>query len=192
MVAGMFAKTAILALYQRIFSISRRSHILVLSGMAFIVVFYISTLIVLAAGCTPRSRDYAMGGWLSPQSLARCHKYSPATAAATGVVGAVIDIYILLLPLFFVWELQTSTKHKIGLAAIFILGSSYVSGPFPLALLNMMLSCLTIPQSVCILHSQFLLSLQYDCDTRERPDMGHNADLGLGVCQSPHPRPRTD
>lgn len=132
MVAAMFAKTAILALYQRIFSPSRRSHMLILSGMAFIVVFYISVLIIMAAGCTPKTGDYAMGGWLSMQYNNRCTKYSSPTTAASGVVGAVIDIYILLLPLFFVWELQTSTKRKAGLAAIFTVGASYVLGALSL------------------------------------------------------------
>lgn len=124
MVAAMFIKTAILALYRRIFSPSRRSHIMILSGMAFIVVFYISVLIVMAVGCTPKSEDYALGGWLSVQYSVRCNKYNPATAAAIGLVGAVIDVYILVLPLFFVWKLQTSTKRKAGLAAVFLVGSS--------------------------------------------------------------------
>lgn len=124
MVAAMFAKTSILALYRRIFSPSHRSNVLILSGMAFIVIFYISMLIVMAVGCTPHAADYVTGGWLSPQQIARCQRYSPATTAASGVVGAAIDVYILLLPLFFVKELQISTKRKAGLAAIFIVGSS--------------------------------------------------------------------
>lgn len=124
MVAAMFAKAAVLALYQRIFSPSRRSHALILSGMAFTVMSYISMLIVLAAGCTPRAGDYIGGSLLSPQYIQRYNMYNPATTAASGVVGAVIDIYILLLPLFFVFQLHTSRSRKVGLAAIFVVGSS--------------------------------------------------------------------
>lgn len=123
----MFAKTGILALYRRIFSPLRCANVLILSGMVFIVLFYISMLIVVAVGCTPKPADFAKGGWLSPIYHQRCYHYNHGTTAASGVVGAVIDIYILILPLFLVWELRTSTKRKTGLAAIFIVGSSYVS-----------------------------------------------------------------
>lgn len=128
MVAAMFAKTAILAFYRRVFGPSRRSRALIFSGMAFTVVLYISILIVVAVGCVPKPADWATGlmgsGWLSPQYLERMDKYSGPTTAASGVGGAVIDIYILLLPLFFVSELQISRSRKAGLAAVFILGSS--------------------------------------------------------------------
>lgn len=56
----------------------------------------------------------------------RCKKYNPSITAVIGVIGAVIDIYILVIPIFFVWALQISRSRKAGLAAIFLLGSSYV------------------------------------------------------------------
>lgn len=127
LVASTFAKTSILAIYERIFSPSRRFHILILSGIIFNIVLYISLIIVTAWACTPKSEDYATGGWLSPKVADRCTRYTSKTMAASGVVGAVVDVYILLLPLFFVLNLHTSTRHKAGLAAIFILGSAYVS-----------------------------------------------------------------
>lgn len=120
----MFVKAAILALYRRIFSPSRRYHALILSGMAFTFASYTAVLIVLAVGCTPKSKDYASGGWLSLQYRARCNKYNPASTAASGVIGAVIDVYILLLPLFFISQLQTPKRRKAGLATIFVVGSS--------------------------------------------------------------------
>lgn len=128
MVAAMFAKTAILAFYRRIFGLSRRSRILILPGLAFTVVMYLAILIVVAVGCVPQPADWATGlmgsGWLSPQYLERMEKYSAPTTAASGIGGAVIDIYILLLPLLFVSQLQISRSRKAGLAAVFILGSS--------------------------------------------------------------------
>ena len=143
-VAAMFAKTAILALYWRIFSPSRRSRILILSGMAFTFIFYISVLIILAVRCTPTPGDYAHGGWISPQSIKRCNRYSAAATETSAVAGAVIDIFILLLPLFFVLQLQTSTKRKAGLAAIFMIGSSYAWNPLTSNLICLILSWLTI------------------------------------------------
>lgn len=124
MVAAMFVKAAILALYRRIFSPSRRYHALILLGMAFTFASYISVLVSLAVGCIPRSGDYASGGWLSLPYRERCNQYNPGITAASGVVGAVIDIYILLLPLFFISQLQTSKRRKAGLAAIFAVGAS--------------------------------------------------------------------
>lgn len=129
--ASIFVKTAILALYQRIFSPARRSRVLILSGMIFTVVFYLVILVIVAVGCTPKSEDYIVGplgerftGWLSLTYSARCNKYSPSTTATLGVVGSVLDLYILVIPLFFVWELHTSSRRKAGLAAIFIVGAS--------------------------------------------------------------------
>lgn len=95
--------------------------------MIFTVGFYVSVLILSAVACTPKSEDYGSGGWLSPRVSERCKRYDSGVSAISGVVGALVDIYILLLPLFFVLHLHTSKRRKAGLAVIFIVGSAYVS-----------------------------------------------------------------
>lgn len=133
MAASIFVKTSILALYRRIFSPARRSNLMILGAMGFILAFYTSMIVALAVGCTPRPQDYVPGplgtaftGWKSTTYSARCNKFNPGITAALGVVGAAVDLYILVIPLFFISELHISSRRKIGLAAIFTIGASYV------------------------------------------------------------------
>lgn len=128
----MFIKLAVLALYRRIFGPVRLANSLILSGMAFTAVFYLATIILFCAGCIPRAEDYPTGGWLSLNYDVRCAKLSAPVAAACGIVGAVLDCYILVIPLFFVWGLHMSTRHRIGVASIFFTGAMYVFSRYAL------------------------------------------------------------
>lgn len=127
----MFIKIAILALYKRIFGHVTLANTLILSGVAFVCVFYIAMVSSLAAACIPHSQDYAEGGWSSASYTTRCQRYSIPLSATTGIVGAIIDIYILIVPQFFIWGLQTSRKRKASVSLVFIIGSAYVECPSP-------------------------------------------------------------
>ncbi|ROV92952.1 hypothetical protein VSDG_06388 [Cytospora chrysosperma] len=120
----MFIKIAILALYKRIFGHVTLANTLILSGVAFVCVFYIAMVSSLAAACIPHSQDYAEGGWSSASYTTRCQRYSIPLSATTGIVGAIIDIYILIVPQFFIWGLQTSRKRKASVSLVFIIGSA--------------------------------------------------------------------
>lgn len=121
--AAMFVKMAVLALYKRIFGPVRLANTLIWSGLVFTCLFYTSLVISFAATCIPRASDYATGGWLSLTYDARTNKYSAPLAAVCGIVGAVLDVYILLIPLYFVWNLRMSPRNKVGVGAIFFTGS---------------------------------------------------------------------
>lgn len=118
--SAMFAKTAILALYRRIFSPVRLANILIFSGITFTIVSYVAIAIGLGVGLAPRSNDHVPGGELSAQYSERAVRFSTPLSAACGVIGAIIDIYVVIVPLFFIWHLHTPMKRKVGLSAILV------------------------------------------------------------------------
>ena len=121
----MLIKASILFLYRRLFQISMTASVLIWIGLFVDIVFYLATFILFLVGCIPRpDDDQGFGGWLSLTFAARCNKMSTPTAAATGIVGSVLDIYILIIPLIMVAGLRASWKKKAGIFAIFITGSS--------------------------------------------------------------------
>lgn len=113
---------AVLALYKRIFGPVRLANALIWSGLVFTLLFYMALIIAFAATCIPRASDYATGGWLSLTYDIRAYKYSAPLAATCGIVGAILDIYILVIPLYFVWNLKMSARNKAGVGAIFFTG----------------------------------------------------------------------
>ncbi|KAK8080336.1 integral membrane protein (Pth11) [Apiospora hydei] len=123
-VAAMCIKGSLLALYRRLFKPSRAANILIWGGLAFNIVFYLVVTVVLLAFCIPRAEDYPLGGWLSLQYSNRCYQVDGHITGVSGIVGSVIDFYIMGVPLIVSWGLRTSRKRKIGLSAIFVLASA--------------------------------------------------------------------
>lgn len=118
----MFVKMAVLALYKRIFGPVRLANVLIWSGLVFTLLFYMSLIIAFAATSIPRAEDAATGFWLSLQYDDRANRWANPLAAACGIVGALLDVYILVVPLYFVWNLRMSYRNKAGVAAIFFTG----------------------------------------------------------------------
>ncbi|CAG9945148.1 unnamed protein product [Clonostachys rosea f. rosea IK726] len=118
----MLIKTAILALYLRIFSPSPVAKQLLWIGIAVTAVFYLTSMSVFLGHCVPRPADFASGGYLSLQTSARCFKVSGPVSLASGIVGTIIDFYVLVLPVVFLWSLRTSFKKKAGIAGVFLAG----------------------------------------------------------------------
>lgn len=98
------------------------ANTLTLCGSLVTVLCYLATTIVILASCIPRASDDALGGWLSPANAARCNKIDGPFTAAVGIVGVILDYYILCVPLIFIWGLQISPKRKIGVSAVFLVG----------------------------------------------------------------------
>lgn len=121
-ISALSAKTAILVLYRRIFSPVHLANILILSSIAFTVVFYVSMAVAFIVGVVPRSVDYS--AYLPAADVERALRLSPPLTATCGLVGLLIDVYILVVPFFFIWDLNIPVKRKIGMSAIFITGST--------------------------------------------------------------------
>ena len=113
-------KLAILLLYQRVFVTRRWTSLdwVIKIMLVVIILFYVSTTFVKIFSCTPRAKiwDSTVPG--SCINIAR-------VLVANGIFNVVTDSLILLIPTRSVWNLQMSTKKKIGVVAIFSVGSMY-------------------------------------------------------------------
>lgn len=116
----MFVKVTLLTLYFRLFSPNPKARIAIWLGIVLISVFYIITVILDLVQCIPRKGDE--GRWLGEKARTRCGQPSLNISTAQGVVSAVSDVYILIIPLRLVWSLHVTTKRKIGVSVIFLTG----------------------------------------------------------------------
>lgn len=118
----MAVKSTLLVLYLRIFSPHPRSRRMIYSGLSFIVVFYIISIIVTLGSCLPRAGE---GGWESPIHGERCRDEDERFAEVQGVIGAITDIYVLIVPLTMISDLRLSRRRKFGVFGVFLTGSMY-------------------------------------------------------------------
>lgn len=110
------ARMSVLLLYRRIFSLSNRYFRVAWWICACIVLGY---FFVLLGGsftqCSPRPISTL---WRDP---AKCHG-SNKPLMIMGFLNAVIDIYVLVLPIRQVWKLQMSFGRKLIVCGLFALG----------------------------------------------------------------------
>ncbi|KAI0552506.1 hypothetical protein F4679DRAFT_534337 [Xylaria curta] len=117
-VAILLVKTAILIEWIRVFvPLPRRTwfYWTCLSILGINILFYIAVLISWALACRPFSRFW--------------NKIIPGqcidikiVALVTAVIDLILDIATLLLPQRIIWNLNMSTKRKLGISAVFTVG----------------------------------------------------------------------
>ena len=115
------AKLAILYIYRRVF-VPRRWGIFdwtLRIFMAILVLFYLATFLVKIWECNPRERiwDRSIPG--------KCVNVS-SLLNVSGLFNTLTDIIILLIPIKSVWNLNMTTKRKVGVVAAFTVGFTYV------------------------------------------------------------------
>lgn len=113
----MFNKVSILALYLRIFSLSnpvRRGSKLLIS---VVVLWSVASILMTILQCVP-----IKASWDDRVSNASCLN-DTAIWYQYAVINITTDIMILLLPVRDVLRLQTRIKQKLGLLAMFSLGT---------------------------------------------------------------------
>ena len=120
-------KLAILMLYQRVFVTRLWTSLdwVIKFTLVAIILFYTSTTFIKIFSCTPRAKilDSTVPGTCI--NIAR-------VLVANGIFNVVTDSLILLIPMKSVWNLQMSYKKKIGVIAIFSVGSMYDCPAFKL------------------------------------------------------------
>lgn len=111
------AKLAILYIYRRVF-VPRRWGIFdwtLRIFMAILVLFYVATFLVKIWECNPRERiwDRSIPG--------KCVNVA-SLLNTSGLFNTLTDIIILLIPIKSVWNLNMTTKRKMGVVAAFTVG----------------------------------------------------------------------
>ncbi|KAJ8125490.1 hypothetical protein O1611_g8149 [Lasiodiplodia mahajangana] len=112
------SKLSILLLYNRLFSVSAKFHRHVIILSCVVIGYWIGTTIADLLNCIPIKYT-----WVNSLADPRyCINYN-IFWLATGVVEAFIDVLILLLPIEVVLKLHLSTKKKIAVSSVFIVGA---------------------------------------------------------------------
>lgn len=116
-----FTKLSILLLYSRIFSPRRFSplNIAIRSFQAILILFYIALTIVKIWECNPRARIWN-------KSVKGTCIDIPSLLNTSGLFNTLSDLVILLVPLRSVWNLKMRLKKKLGVIAVFSVGTMYV------------------------------------------------------------------
>ncbi|KAL8736913.1 MAG: hypothetical protein Q9181_002209 [Wetmoreana brouardii] len=111
------AKLSLLWLYLEVFRPNRQLRYAIYFGMTFTTLFYTSTFIAFCILAVPRPGESWIGTLLS-DGVAQLIPLS----IVQGAVNIATDLYIFLLPIPGVLQLQYSTKKKVGVCAIFMTG----------------------------------------------------------------------
>ncbi|KUI57753.1 hypothetical protein VP1G_10974 [Cytospora mali] len=115
----MAVKSTLLVFYLRVFAPDPRAKAMVWFGLSFNIVFYTISVIVALIACIPHTGD---GGWMSSASTKRCASENQRFTEVQGVVGALTDLYVLLVPMTLLARLHLSRKRKIGVYGVFLTG----------------------------------------------------------------------
>ncbi|KAI2642062.1 hypothetical protein GGS21DRAFT_501001 [Xylaria nigripes] len=119
----VFTKLSIVLFYRRVFTghvFTAISSVLLVIISCWGVSFFFATLLE----CNPVSEAWhSLYG--TPQHNARCYQYLPMFIA-TAISNMIVDIAILSVPIPIVWNLHISTKQKVAISGIFLLGAFVV------------------------------------------------------------------
>lgn len=127
--SSLFVKTALLALYLRVFSPSAAARGMIWIGVATIVVFYIVAIILNIRFCVPISMTTPVPDrdeWARKLKASTCSQPVYNLNAAVGLFGVVSDLYVLVIPVSMVYRLRIPRNKKLGILGIFLTGLLYV------------------------------------------------------------------
>ena len=127
-----FAKLTFFLMYLQIFWPLKWLRACVYTGIAATTTYYLAVEIFWLAKLTPRHGQTFASVAVSPAEF-KVLLLSVPTAA----VGLGIDLYLLILPITAVAQLQLPTRRKIGVILIFLTGIAYgIATSDPLTILH--------------------------------------------------------
>ncbi|KAI0544893.1 hypothetical protein F4679DRAFT_589002 [Xylaria curta] len=123
--SSLFVKTALLALYLRVFAPNRSARMMIWVGITTIVTFYIISIILNIRFCVPISMTTPVpdrDAWARKLKASNCSQPVYNLNAAVGLFGVVSDLYVLIIPVSMVYKLKIPRNRKIGILGIFLTG----------------------------------------------------------------------
>ncbi|KKK18675.1 hypothetical protein P175DRAFT_0536098 [Aspergillus ochraceoroseus IBT 24754] len=109
-------KLTFLFFYYRIFHPQHKIKYLITFGIVFVAITHITILFLTIFSCAPVSHAW------NAASPGRC--WNPKILPyLSGALSSVTDLYVLILPIRSLWDLNMTTRRKLRLAAVFGLGS---------------------------------------------------------------------
>lgn len=127
--SGCFVRFSLFFFYLRLFKPNNITRLLIYGGMLASGIFYTSAII------TPCVLYIPPPGWprTSEGWLLRAFNSNDAAlglALAQSVFGTIIDIYLLVIPIRSVFQLQLPTRRKFGVSSIFMIGIMWAMSSF--------------------------------------------------------------
>lgn len=123
--SSIFVRTALLALYLRVFAPNNTARIMIWAGIVTIVVFYTISIILNIRFCVPISMTTPVpdkDAWAKKLKASTCSQPVYNLNASVGLFGALSDLYILIIPVSMVSKLRIPRNRKIGILTIFLTG----------------------------------------------------------------------
>ncbi|KAM3081443.1 hypothetical protein ACMFMG_004907 [Clarireedia jacksonii] len=121
-------KLSIIAFYRRIFIVRRNDTFDIISKISAVIIFLWALTFIFFIIFDCGTAIWA--NWASTTAkLKYCNigfKSEYGLAYGLAISDVLIDIYVFLLPLPFIWRLQLSTKKKFAISGIFLLGASAI------------------------------------------------------------------
>ncbi|KAK8113133.1 hypothetical protein PG984_013659 [Apiospora sp. TS-2023a] len=125
--AFFFPKAAILLLYRQLFVIQRGRRIAINIGLVVILLLYLSNIPMAVIYNAPHAGQSWDSMLLTLKENAREFCIAGSVQSA---IGAVLDIYIFILPLPILWKLQLPYRRRVQLVATFSTALLAVAGSF--------------------------------------------------------------
>ena len=100
------------------FSPSRRIKHFIYFGITSNILVYLSVTVAVGALCIPRQGQ----SWLEATVTPSCLNNVSLTGLVYGIFNVVSDVYLLVIPLAVVSQLQLPRKRKLGIYAVFAIG----------------------------------------------------------------------
>lgn len=132
-------KISILLFYYRLFGTPGTRQVfkkLLKITQALVVLWFVASIIPGTFRCHQIDDMWNPIIVSSPDERQYCISNS-AYYISTSAFNVALDIWILVLPLSIIWTLRVSGRRKIGLSAIFLLGSLYVLRKLLTAVVNL-------------------------------------------------------
>lgn len=103
-------------LYYRLFRNKKFIRYAIIFGIAFSVIFYFGNMTVAGILCAPR-----VGHPWDWTIIVKCSRET-VFGVVLGIGNLALDVFLLILPMPVIFQLQLSTKKKIGILAVFMVG----------------------------------------------------------------------
>lgn len=117
-----FVKVSVLVLYWQLFHILRWMRLACITGIAGITAFQVSLSIAFAAMCAP-STGSSQIDFLAAFVSETCTR-TRSLVVIQGVGNVITDVFLVVLPLPAVWNLQMPLKRKLAVLSMFMVGFS--------------------------------------------------------------------
>lgn len=122
-------KISILLLYRRVFPIHNFERATLIVGITCIS-WLIAALLCLAFQCRTKAERYNVDSLFSDQCIDLKAYWIAITAS-----NMALDLVILCMPLYMVWNLMLTVRQKLALSGLFTLGALWVDSPKSSAIL---------------------------------------------------------